>query len=337
VSGKNIMPAAVSKEVDRAMLGVPKQKGRGTTTILISGHRGFLGSAVARRLAAKSFRLVGIGLSNDSDRSSSVCHIEHEIQLPDPLLNVIVRELRPDCFIHCAGSADVGASFRDPPKDYRDNVVVTESILESLRNAAPKCRFVLLSSAAVYGNPRRLPVSEQDRCVPISPYGCHKLISEQVVDEYTADHGLKAAVLRIFSAYGSGLRRQVVYDLCTKLTERGASAIQVLGTGEESRDFIHADDIAAAVEHIVSNELQGIFNVASGKETHIAELAAMLKDHTGSHAEIMFTGESRTGDPLRWQADMTRLYETGFRPNISLKEGLKAYVDWFRLNAMATR
>jgi UDP-glucose 4-epimerase len=331
------MSAAASIEVDRTASGIPKRKEIGTKTIIISGHRGFLGSAVARKLAVESFRLAGIGLSNDSDHSGSVCRIEHEIQLPDPRLNDIIQELRPDCFVHCAGSADVGASFRDPPKDYRDNVVVTESILESLQNFAPECRFVLLSSAAVYGNPRRLPVSEQDRCVPISPYGCHKLISEQVVDEYVADHGLKAAVLRIFSAYGNGLRRQVVYDLCTKLIERGASSIQVLGTGEESRDFIHADDIAAAVEHIVSNELCGIFNVASGKETRIAELAVMLKRYLGSHADIEFTGESRTGDPLLWQADMTRLEETGFRPTISLEEGLKSYVDWFRLNVMTAR
>jgi UDP-glucose 4-epimerase len=331
------MSAAASIEVDRTVSGIPKQTGIGKKTILISGHRGFLGSVVARKLAAKPFRLAGIGLSNDSDHSNRVCRIEHEIQLPDPRLNEIIQELRPDYFIHCAGSADVGASFRDPPKDYRDNVVVTESVLESLRSFAPECRFVLLSSAAVYGNPRRLPVSEQTRCVPISPYGCHKLISEQVVDEYSTDHGLKAAVLRIFSAYGNGLRRQVVFDLCTKLVNCDAAAIQALGTGEESRDFIHADDIAAAVEHVVSNELCGIFNVASGKETRIAELAAMLKEYTGSHADIVFTGESRTGDPLRWQADMTRLEESGYQSAVSLEDGLRDYVDWFRSNIRSSQ
>jgi UDP-glucose 4-epimerase len=324
------MSVSASIESEHTAAVIPKKTKNGTKTVAISGHLGFLGSAVARRFAAKQYLLAGIGLSNSPNGNRGTCGIEHEIPLTDPRLDEIIRELRPDYFIQCAGSADVGASFRDPPKDYRDNVVVTEIILESLRKYAPECGFVLLSSAAVYGNPRLLPVSEQDRCVPISPYGCHKLISEQVVAEHVADRGLTAAVLRIFSAYGTGLRKQVIYDLCAKLTERGAASIQVLGTGAESRDFIHADDVAAAVEHVVSNRLKGTINVASGKETRISDLAFMLKELTGSQADIEFTGENRTGDPLRWQADITRLEETGYRSVVGLEEGLKKYVDWFR-------
>jgi UDP-glucose 4-epimerase len=140
---------------------------------------------------------------------------------------------------------------------------------------------------------------------------------------------LNAAVLRIFSAYGSGLKKQVIYDLCRKLHENANTNISLFGTGEESRDFIHADDIAAGIDHAITHELNGTYNLASGIETKISNLANRLRILCKSQAELIFTGESRAGDPLRWQADISKLTATGFRPETTLDVGLKQYHDWY--------
>ncbi|MBU0690737.1 NAD-dependent epimerase/dehydratase family protein [bacterium] len=301
-----------------------------TKAIVITGHRGFLGTAVTEHFAVKPYATVGVGIADSARASASACAIEYEIELPDTRFDKVIQEVQPAALIHCAGTADVAASFRDPPTDYRRNVEATAFVLESLRRYAPRCHFVLLSSAAVYGNPRHLPVSETARCIPISPYGCHKLIGEQIVDEYVSEHGLKAAVLRIFSAYGNGLRRQIVYDLCRKLYDDSQHVVQLFGSGEESRDFIHANDIAAAVEHVVSEQLAGVYNLACGIETTIAELAGRLRELSGRKAEIEFTGKSRAGDPHRWQADIGKLTATGFKPMVTLDDGLNSYLNWYQ-------
>ena len=133
-----------------------------------------------------------------------------------------------------------------------------------------------------------------------------------------------------FSAYGNGLRRQVIYDLCKKLHDQSQSRAELYGSGDESRDFIHADDIAAAIDHAIINELTGIFNLACGIETTIRDIAFKLRDLSGRDVDLVFTGKSRAGDPHRWQADTQKLRATAFEPTITLENGLASYLNWYR-------
>ena len=324
------MTLSPSANIDCSKSSKTKSVSVQSKSIVVTGYQGFLGSAIVKHLGAKPFSITGVGVSGSEQVVRSTCSKEYEIELPDTRFDDIIQEIQPVVLVHCAGTADVGASFRDPPGDYRKNVELTAFVLEGLRRYAPECHLVLLSSAAVYGNPRNLPVSEKERCIPISPYGCHKLLSEQLVEEYASEHGLKTAILRVFSAYGNGLKRQVIYDLCRKLHDDTQTTVKLFGSGEESRDFIHADDIAAAVDHVISENLTGSYNLASGVETTIADLANRLRELSGSHSELVFTGESRAGDPHRWQADISKLSATGFKPGTALDVGLKSYLEWFR-------
>lgn len=299
-------------------------------TILITGHRGFLGSTVAERLRGDDYTTVGVGVVNSKYAPVSSCNQDYELEFPDTRFDEIIKDAQPDALIHCAGTADVAASFRDPPTDYRKNVESVAFVVESLRRYAPRCHFVLLSSAAVYGNPRSLPVREDARCIPISPYGCHKLFGEQIVEDFVTERGLQATILRIFSAYGVGLRKQVVYDLCRKLYDETQDRVELYGSGDESRDFINALDIAAAVEHVVARNITGLYNLACGVETTIAELADKMLRLSGRQVKVEFTGKSRAGDPLRWQADIHKLLATGYTSTVTLDEGLHSYIDWFR-------
>ena len=132
----------------------------------------------------------------------------------------------------------------DPGDDFRINTSMTFETLEAVRTQVPDCHFLLASSAAVYGEPPSLPVTEDAPLRPLSPYGFHKMQAEAMCREYAALHGLTTTALRIFSAYGPGLRRQVLWDICHKALT--SPPVRLHGTGSESRDFVFVDDIAAA-------------------------------------------------------------------------------------------
>jgi UDP-glucose 4-epimerase len=197
----------------------------------------------------------------------------------------------------------------------------------------PNCHFILLSSAAVYGNPKILPVTEDTPLKPISPYGYHKIICEQLVEEYHLLHGIPSAVIRIFSAYGGGLRKQVVYDLLQKFADPNNTEVEILGTGEETRDFIHALDVAKIVELIADKEACGTFNAASGHETSMRELADLISSCFTSSKKITYNGIRRQGDPVNWRANISRLSSIGFKPSLSLKEGIADSHKWYMLEA----
>jgi UDP-glucose 4-epimerase len=299
-------------------------------SILITGTAGFLGRYVAQHFSDLGWTIIGIDNVAPENAPLPLLSSYHSLKLPDAALNDIIRKHAPEVCIHCAGSASVGQSVADPVRDFYANTVLTFEVLNALRLHAPKCRFILLSSAAVYGNPETLPVTEQHAPAPISPYGFHKLQCEQLCREFAEMYGLQTASLRIFSAYGPGLHRQVLWDICRKVIIQKSLTLQ--GTGKESRDFIHALDIARAI-HTVSTvaPLTGeVYNLASGQEVTIKELAAMTLDALDSPITPLFDGVLPAGTPLNWRADISKLRSLGFSVSIPMQQGVKSFATWCR-------
>jgi UDP-glucose 4-epimerase len=300
--------------------------------ILITGSGGFLGSHICEHFVRRGHPVTGIDRFSPPLAAMEVyanLRRFYEIDLPDESFIGIIRESRPNLLIHCAGSASVPYSMQEPYEDFLQSVRMTAFLLEALRKHLPSCHFIFLSSAAVYGNPGTLPVREETACRPISPYGYHKYICELLCEEYASLHSAQTSALRIFSAYGERLRKQVVFDLCRKFGDPHTHAVQLYGTGNETRDFIHAQDIAQAIEVIYTNRATGVFNVASGKQTRIGEIAGMIKTCLRSSKDVIFSGAIRPGDPLYWQADISRLLALGFHQQIPLNEGIKKYCRWY--------
>lgn len=300
--------------------------------ILVTGAGGFLGSHICHHLGQQGHSIAAIDkFSPGPDSSGLYPHLSgfFEISLPDSTFVTLLRQFQPDMLVHCAGSASVPYSIQKPYDDFRLSVELSAFILENLRQFLPSCHFIFLSSAAVYGNPGTLPISEETPCKPISPYGYHKYMSEILCEEYSTLHGIKTSVLRIFSAYGERLRKQVIFDLCRKFSDPSVESVQVYGTGEETRDFIHASDIARTIECILKAGASGIFNVASGIQTSIREVVDIVKDSLQSNKQVSYTGSSRAGDPLYWQADISRLNDLGFSHHVSLSSGIRKYCHWF--------
>lgn len=299
-------------------------------SLLVTGVAGFIGRYVARHLSEQGWSVIGIDNSPPENAPLSNLLAYHRLQLPDAALNGLLQEHSPQVCIHCAGRASVGLSLTDPAADFQASPILTFEILNALRLKAPSCRFIFLSSAAVYGNPESLPVSETQPPAPVSPYGFHKLQCEQLCLEFAKVYGLPTASMRIFSAYGPGLRRQVVWDISRKVITQNSLSLQ--GTGNESRDFIHALDIARALSAVATcAPMEGeVYNLGSGREVAIAQLANMILDALESDCTPVFDGVVPAGTPLNWQADVSKLQALGFTASVPLERGVKTFVNWCR-------
>jgi len=296
--------------------------------VLITGVAGFIGRYVARIFMQQGWRVIGVDRSVAENAPLSSLSVYQQMDLPGDRLDSFIKEHAPNVCVHCAGRASVGMSIDNPAADFQMNVVLTFNILDALRRNRPECRFVFLSSAAVFGNPARMPVDEACSPNPLSPYGFHKYQSEQLCLEFSQIYNLSTCSLRIFSAYGAGLRRQVMWDICYKLLTGNSLTLQ--GTGKESRDFIHAFDIARAIEMVASTaEMKGeIYTLGTGRETTIAELAEIIIQSLNIQSVPKFTNEVPKGVPLNWRADISKLRMLGFEPVVALEDGVKGYVDW---------
>lgn len=233
-----------------------------------------------------------------------------------------------DVCINASGAASVQFSFAHAAMDYTLNVSNVYHILEAIRQYNPACKFINFSSAAVYGNPKYLPIDEKHPLNPISPYGWHKVQSEQVCKEFFTFFNIPTLNLRVFSAYGPGLKKQLFWDLYQKsLVEEVAS---IYGTGGESRDFIYIDDLMQAIDlsiHYASFTGEMI-NVANGKEIYLGDIVSQYFALLNS--KYKFTGEVKTGDPINWIADIENLKKLGYRQSMSIQEGLSNYIKWLR-------
>lgn len=299
-------------------------------TVVLTGAAGFIGRAMAYALRSRGAEIIGVDMAPPENAPTASLTHYVQLQLPHRDLEDVLAEHRPSTTVHCAGRASVGLSFTDPGADFHYGTVVTFELLDALRRKAPGCRFIFLSSAAVYGEPNALPVSELEPVKPISPYGFHKRQCELLCEEFARIYGMPTTALRIFSAYGPGLRRQVVWDLCYRVLTEGK--LELKGTGTESRDFVHVTDIVQATLAVMDQaEMVGeVYNVASGEEVAIKELAEMLLAALGIEIEPEFDGIVPPGNPLNWRADISKLVSLGFSPNMNLNDGLSGFATWCR-------
>jgi UDP-glucose 4-epimerase len=298
--------------------------------VLVTGATGFIGRYIVRRFAEAGWSVLGLGTRPPENAPKQDLHFYQSLVLPSPDLPQLIQTLQPDICIHCAGRASVELSVQDPAADFQSGVSLTFQLLDSLRHHAPQCRIIFLSSAAIYGNPVELPVSETHAINPISPYGFHKLLSEQLCKEFFTLYQLPTAIVRIFSAYGPGLRRQVLWDICQKALTQ--PVLKLRGSGRESRDFIHVRDIAEAI-YLLANRAPceaEIYNLASGTETNINTLANQILEELDLSIPIEFDSQIPIGTPLNWRADIHKIKLLGFELEVSFNSGLRVFTQWCR-------
>ncbi|QCO19998.1 NAD(P)-dependent oxidoreductase (plasmid) [Azospirillum brasilense] len=300
-------------------------------SIWVTGAAGFAGRAILQRLRASGRRAIGLGHAPEgSPERADPLFLAGSIA-PDLIEFAVRRFGAPDAVVHAAGGSSVAAGQAAPFDDFQRTVTTTASLVHTLGRLAPNVRIVFLSSAAVYGNAAPVPLKEDDPCAPVSQYGWHKLLAEKLCQQGAATHGIRCAVIRFFSIYGPGLRKQVLWDVGRRLLT-SSGTVDVNATGEETRDFLHIEDMVDLTLLLLNSRLPDpiIINGGTGRAVSLSDLLEMLGKALSPAASIRFTGTERHGNPQHLQADTSRLSALGFMPRRSIEEGILDYALWLR-------
>jgi len=295
--------------------------------ILILGSEGFIGHHLVQGFSSMGYQVTKADIKLKEEDNYILINAE----LPD--FTSIFSGRAFDVCVNATGAANVQLSFNHPGIDYSLNVANVFQILDAIRRYNPACKFINLSSAAVYGNPAETPIRETAATLPLSPYGMHKLYSEQICREFSRFFNVQTISLRIFSAFGEGLRKQLFWDLFKKI-KAAEGVVELFGTGKESRDFIYIKDLVTAIECVVRNGTfdGSVINIASGTESTIEFAARCFVKAFKKDIAIRFTGDNKIGDPLNWRTDISLLRSLGFNNRYSLEEGINNYVKWVKEN-----
>jgi len=300
-------------------------------SVLITGGYGYLGRVVAAKFSQMGFRVVGIGRGEWLHEEFLSSGFTRWINSTVTLSKLLELEEEFSLVIHCAGGGSVGYSAENPSQDFVNTVHGTMELLEFLRHTGSMAKLIYPSSAGVYGHKKDSPIKEGDFLDPISPYGYHKRIAEELIECYSKVYGIKAIVIRFFSIYGPGLKKQLLWDAGQKILKSKDRSIIFWGTGNETRDWISGDD-AAELIHVISEleapSLFSIINGASGSRVTIKRILNMLNNSLDGRKEIVFNGKVRPGDPLYYHADVSRARALGWRPKVSLESGIEGYAKW---------
>lgn len=233
-----------------------------------------------------------------------------------------------DAVFHLAAIPSVARSVSDPLETFAVNVQGTQHVLSAALAAGVR-RVVYASSAAIYGNPTRLPVAEDQQPAPLSPYGAHKLAGEHLCHVFAHTLGLETVALRYFNIYGPRQDPSSPYSgVISKFLEasRAGAHPVIYGDGEQTRDFVHvADVVRANLLAARSGAASGrAFNVGTGRAISLNELLRVAMRALSAEGHPV-RGESRAGDIRHSVADITQArLALGYEPTVDLAEGLYA-------------
>ncbi len=293
---------------------------------LIIGSKGFIGSHILNYYKKNSLPVIGCDVVTEYEDQDY-----YQIDATNANYHFLFEKFEISVCINCSGAASVPLSIINPLKDYTLNTVNVFKILDAIREYQPKCKFINLSSAAIYGNPIRLPIQENFGYSPVSPYGIHKMHAELICKEFFNFYDIQTCSLRIFSAYGEGLRKQLFWDLYQKFSKSN-EIVELFGTGNETRDFIYIDDIIQSISCIQKNaDFNGeAINIANGEELTIKSIAELFNQDLGLGKKIVFNNMQKKGDPLNWRADISTIKSYGYKKTVSIEQGIKKFIDWAR-------
>ena len=302
----------------------------------MTGGAGFIGSHVVDRLVHAGHDVIVLD-NFSTGRARNLSHSEGQpnFQLVRADIRSIPRSFmkrvrRVDRVVHLAAFTSVQQSIRDPVFTTEVNVVGTLNVLEAAK-ALKAERLVFASSAAVYGTPRAFPIAEEASISPISPYGASKAASEHYLRSFEENHGIEAVSLRLFNVYGPRQTPSQYAGVITIFAKRALNQqpLQVFGDGTQTRDFVFISDVVDATIAALERDFQSrVFNIASGSETTILELAKTMQRITKSQPDLRFC-PPLTGDIVRSVADITRARnELEFVARTPVDDGLSATVQW---------
>jgi UDP-glucose 4-epimerase len=315
--------------------------------ILITGGNGFIGTHITKQLLEQNHEVVIYDNFSTSKRPSvisqrSSANTENSQKTEDRRLTTIEGDINDakklqeslqgvDAVIHMASFTSVEESVKSPLKYMQNNVLGAATLLEAMRSSGVK-KIIFSSSATVYGTPKSLPITEDQPISAANPYGASKIAVEALCESFAKTDGFDVIILRYFNPYGPGEKHlpetHAIPNFIKAALEK--RPIPLYWKGEQVRDFIYVEDLAAA--HIAVLNLSGyqVFNVGTKSGTKIIDVVNELSDIFGYNLTIEDKGD-RPGDVIATYASSSKLHEaTGWQAKVDLKDGLKQTVEWFR-------
>ncbi|MER3543763.1 MAG: UDP-glucose 4-epimerase [Chloroflexota bacterium] len=307
--------------------------------ILVTGGAGFIGSHVVDALLEAGHEVVIVDdLSTGRASNINPRARFYRMDIRDPHLSEVFEQERFDIVNHHAAQMDVRKSVADPLFDADVNIRGSLNLLECARKSGVRKIVYISTGGAVYGEPEYLPCDEAHPVNPICPYGASKHTVEHYLYMYRVLYGLAYAVLRYPNVYGprqdpNGEAGVVAIFIGQMLAGKQPT---IFGSGEQERDFVYVGDCARANLLAMEDHVQGIFNIGSGRGTTINQIYALLSEITGYRRPPVY-GPPRAGETFRIFLDATKARrEMGWEPQVSLEEGLRRTVAYFRTREVST-
>lgn len=292
-------------------------------TVVVTGGCGYIGSHIARafKYANPSIKVYTI---DRVKRAHTLKYIDGFLfdDFVGDFATQQIKSLQPDVIVHCAGTSLVGPSMLNPSEYYDNNVIKTAKLLDFIAKLDKKPNIIFSSSASVYGKPELLPIPENHKLCPISPYGNTKLIVEMMLKDYHRAYNINSTCFRYFNAAGAWPES---YDLgqepnathiIARALESSLSGTEFTVYGNDYntadgtciRDYIHVMDIAdahlKAADYMCSNSGSHTFNLGTNTGTSNQQIVDFIKKKYG-FTSIKY-GSSRPGDPAELIADATK-------------------------------
>src|SRR6184192_1942981 len=304
--------------------------------ILVTGGAGFIGSHVVDACVAAGHDVIVVDVcSSDLVENLNPRARFHQLDIGDPRTAELVRDEKPEVLNHHAAQMDVRRSVADPLFDARVNILGTINLLEAARKANVRRVLFVSSGGAVYGEQEAFPAPESHPTNPVSPYGVSKRAGELYAFFFQAEYQIPFVALRYANVYGPRQDPHGEAGVVAIFSQRmlRGEPVTVNGDGRQTRDYVYVGDVARANLLALETTATGPFNIGTGIETDVNTLARLLLEATGGRSEVRH-GPTKAGEQRRSVIDSRRAAEVlGWRPEVSLADGLRRTVEWFRARA----
>ena len=302
--------------------------------VLVTGADGFIPSYVCDRLVELGANVTALTRRTSSNQLKAIPHLVDKVKfrwgdITD--LSLLVLETKDtDVIYHLGAQSHVQYSLHNPLETYQTNTIGTLNVLEAARINDVE-RVVHAGSAEVYGKPEAVPITEEHKLAPRSPYAAGKVASDRLMFSYYCTYGMSLVMSRFFGIYGP---RQSIEKAIPKfiLKIHNNEPPVVYGDGSQSRDYMFGTDAADAYAKLglVENIDGQVVNIGTGTETNIGDLARMIIKLMGSNLEPKFTGKIHPGEAGRLFCDPSKCMKIlDWKPTVTLEEGLKKTIDYY--------
>lgn len=304
--------------------------------ILVTGGAGFIGSHLVDALLAAGHQVAVVdNLSTGVKHNLNPAATFHELGIQDPALAEIFKAEKPAVVFHEAAQIDVRKSVANPVWDAEQNILGSINLLENCKQYGVTRVIFASTGGAIYGDTDQIPTAEDQPTAPISPYGIAKLTIEKYLNYYQQVFGLAYVVLRYANVYGPRQNAKGEAGVVSIFIDQlfSGQTPTIYGDGRQTRDYVYVGDIVAANLLALTTAPGTIYNIGTGIETTVNQLAAIISSAAGQTTTFNYAS-ARPGEQQRSCLNWTKAKKIlAWQPTMPLKEGIEKTVVWFKDHA----